>query len=477
MAISPPRPGAVRSALLGISVFLFMIIYLSGPNLVHNAATHHTQSKRNAFNYINDNIDIKSNAKEHRDTGNRDIHHTERYPHHFHLRGATFNESGTARVFSSPMKSTLLHSFSPDLERSAASRMVDPARDQVYFANSPAITWYNGKLYLVARIWLDRERYEAKNNWPANHFADNFLYTQVFDRELRPITNGSMMGIPMPKQWWVGDGPIEPRMYSAFGKLYVTFNGAVAFRKHFPMDFTIIWDYFDNRPIIPDIVGGSPMLRVKEKDSMPRDKHWMSFILKDKLYFVQNIDPLRVMNCDVNAKCEFVHHDVSADGLIFHSKRNHLRGGTPFELYEWPYYIGVAHSTLYKRYNRHRYYSANLVVLSVEEPFRIVYVSEPLQLNHDIFYETPMVRSRYIEDGFLFPVSLILENKDTMTIGGHINDFSSVLIRFTGMQRLMASIMNNDRNDSPHKGPPVFSIQSYIRRATMNATKIIFTGL
>ena len=54
--------------------------------------------------------------------------------------------------------SCLIHSFSPHVEREAARRFLDPARDNHYYANSPAITWDDHQLVLVSRVWLDRER-------------------------------------------------------------------------------------------------------------------------------------------------------------------------------------------------------------------------------------------------------------------------------------------------------------------------------
>ena len=50
------------------------------------------------------------------------------------------------------------------------------------------------RLVMVARIWLERERYEEKQNWPANHFADNWLFTQEYDRRMMPVNNASIMG-------------------------------------------------------------------------------------------------------------------------------------------------------------------------------------------------------------------------------------------------------------------------------------------
>ena len=132
----------------------------------------------------------------------RTLHVTERLPHAFELGGYLFNESGRSHGLRKRVTTSLVHSFSPYIEREAAKRFIDPPHDNVYFANSPAITWYHGQLVLVARIWLDREKYEPKNDWPANHFADNWLYTQRFNHRMEPITEGAILGIPSPKQWW-----------------------------------------------------------------------------------------------------------------------------------------------------------------------------------------------------------------------------------------------------------------------------------
>ena len=95
---------------------------------------------------------------------------------------------------------------------------------------------------------------------------------------MRPISNGSIIGIPMPKQWWVGDGPIEPRLFIHKDTLYITFNGAMGFSHKIQMDFTIMWNYDQNVALIPKIKGGSPMVNATEKNDMPRDKVYISFI-------------------------------------------------------------------------------------------------------------------------------------------------------------------------------------------------------
>ena len=89
----------------------------------------------------------------------RSIDAVERHCLRFDMGGHLFNELGRNGVVRGSVTSCLVHSFSPYIEREAARRFLDPARDNVYFANSPAITWDGDELVLVSRIWLDRERY------------------------------------------------------------------------------------------------------------------------------------------------------------------------------------------------------------------------------------------------------------------------------------------------------------------------------
>lgn len=387
--------------------------------------------------------------------------------------GTHFVASGRNFDLSSEVTMSLVHSFSPYVEREAAKRFLDPAHDNVYFANSPAVLWHQGELILVTRIWLDREKYEPKKDWPANHFADNFLYTQKFDHRMRPVSNGSIIGIPSPKQWWVGDGPIEPRLTQVKGHVLVSFNAAMAFNHETPMDYTALWDLGENYVIVPQIEGGTPMVNATEKDDMPRDKHWMALIQHDELYFVHNLDPLRVMKCTLRGYCSFVHNEKDNSGFIFQHHISHLRGGTPFEHYSGEYFISIAHSTMYKTSNHHRFYTAHLVVLHVN-PYRIVYVSDHLQVHPQVYRDAPMVRWRWIDDGFIFPVGLIIENKDSIIIGVHVNDFSSVLLRMRGVAKLMESVIQLDQRQNSGKGPPIGCLHKHVHDREANLTTLGF---
>ena len=99
------------------------------------------------------------------------------------------------------VSTTLLFSFSPDVERRVKSMFPDPMNENIFYANSPALYWdrdFNdgiGRLIVVMRIWLDRERYEEKNNWPKNAFLDNYFYTRTYDNEFKPLDPGSIMVI------------------------------------------------------------------------------------------------------------------------------------------------------------------------------------------------------------------------------------------------------------------------------------------
>lgn len=380
---------------------------------------------------------------DHKENAAPRIEAPERLHFQFDLTGYLMVPKGRGQKLTSPLVSSLVYSFSPEIEREAARKFLDPPHQQVFFANSPAVEWFRGELVLVSRIWLDRERYEAKQNWPPNHFADNYLYTQRFDRFMRPIDNGSIIGIPAPKQWWVGDGPIEPRTVKVQNKLFITFNSAMAFKYKYFMDYTVMWDYLENRVVIPKIKGGTPMKNATEANDMPRDKHWMALLVNNNLHFVQNLDPLRVMKCTLSGKCKFVHEPPKKTKFVFEHSTSHLRGGTPFVHYSGAYYFSIAHSTMYKNSNGHRFYTAHIVVMRVK-PYRIVYVSNDLKVHNDIYTSAPMVRPMYIDDGFIFPVGLILENPDEFLLGVHANDFNAILLRFRGLRNLMETVIEAD---------------------------------
>jgi len=127
---------------------------------------------------------------------------------------------------------------------------------------------------------------------------------------------------------------------------------------------------------------------------------------------------------------------------------------------------------MYKVTNSHRYYTAHLIVLSVRPTYRVVYVSDSLRVHSKVYRAAPMMRPRYIDDGFIFPVGLIVENDDSVALGVHVNDHSSVILRLKGLKTVMDRIIGQDRRRGSKRGPPVGDIQQHIHDILVNETHV-----
>ena len=127
---------------------------------------------------------------------------------------------------------------------------------------------------------------------------------------------------------------------------------------------------------------------------------------------------------------------------------------------------------MYKSANYHRYYTAHLVVLCVRPTYRVVYVSGSLRVHPRLFRTAPMVRPRYIDDGFIFPVGLVVEDLDRLAVGVHVNDDSSIILRLKGVKALMDNVMRLDQRQRAAAGPPVGFLQQYIHDMVANETNI-----
>ena len=188
-------------------------------------------------------------------SSDQNILRPDRHIHRFIVHGAIFNKNGIYKNISSNIQTSLIHSFSPDVERNAASKFVDPPHDNSFLANSPAFIFDKGKILTVLRIWIQREKYERTKKFPVNHFPDNHLFSQIYDRHFRPLDEGEILGIPTPKQFSLGDGPLEPRIIKFGSKILITFNVGMGIDHTTLVDNTIWFDYERKRPIIPEIKG------------------------------------------------------------------------------------------------------------------------------------------------------------------------------------------------------------------------------
>ncbi|XP_067936625.1 uncharacterized protein [Watersipora subatra] len=391
----------------------------------------------------------------------------------FELEGGVFGSDGLLKELSTMIHVSLIHSFSPDTEKHFREMMVDPVRNEHrIYANSPAILQLkSGEVITVMRVWLEKEIWDLTKQSPHNTFSDNYFYIQRFDRQMKPITTGRILGIATPIQWSIGDGPIEPRIFTVNDTIYLTFNTGIFTETRKTIDSTFVWDLTSNKAIMPKIYGGQPMVDNKQDGSMPRDKHWAALVKGPKLFFTYNLDPLRVIDCGIHNSsmdCTFVHKE-GAESYTFKDQRDGLRGGTPFVLYKYPYYISVAHGTYFRdcrdadsRCNGRRYYTTHIILMTIEPDFKIVYVSGNIAFPEESF-QIPLVRYRFIESSFFFPVGLILENADSLVLGGHINDHSSVLYRISNISSVMKQVIELDQLASDNQGPALGVFQDYTR--------------
>lgn len=339
--------------------------------------------------------------------------------------------------------------------------------------------WHKGEIVCIMRIWLEKEIYNDNKSIkrPLNDFSDNYLYVQKFDRHMQPTSPGSILGIPTPKQWQIGDGPIEPRLFKIDeDNVYASFNTGVFLSDGKPLDGTFFWDYIRHKVMIPEIEGGSPIIKTKVGSGMPRDKHWTPYIDQGKLRMVYNLDPLRILSCNHDFFCKFIHFE-GEESYIFEQQKDSLRGGTPWILYQYPYYFSIGHTTLFKDPSWDRIYTMNVVIYKATPVPRVVYVSGPIQIHDQPMHEVPIVRSEYIKDPFFFPVSVIAEDEDSIVIGGHINDYSSVLIRVRGIGQLLSDVVKSDKQQPENMaGPPKGQLHNTTKTFASLATKTKFYG-
>ncbi|ELU12079.1 hypothetical protein CAPTEDRAFT_204261, partial [Capitella teleta] len=125
--------------------------------------------------------------------------------------------------------------------------------------------------------------------------------------------------------------------------------------------------------------------------------------------------------------------------------------GTSFIEYEWPYFVSVAHGVIHKEVDGEdtRHYTCNLALLRVEPTFRFVYISSDIKFSQSIYTDIDGVTyfgQVPITNNFAFPVSMVLENRNSLVMGAHINDNVSVLLRLKGFQSILRTAIDIDQN-------------------------------
>ncbi|CAH1784813.1 unnamed protein product [Owenia fusiformis] len=348
------------------------------------------------------------------------------------------------------IESSLLHEFSPDIEDRVRNLFINDTgdNDQLEFhVISPAILPYKGNIMVVARVWLNYERRYHIRDKEMNRWIDNYLYTQMFDGNMRPLSSGNILGIPVPVQYSLNTGCSDARIFNWMGSLMILFYMAMKDNEGTDIGHLFILDYDRNILRKPKIV---------DHKIANIDSNWSPLVIDDSLHFVYTLDPLRILKClkDVHMDiiCHFVTSlDTTLQKYPFDVHRDILRGGSPFMPYKESYFISVAHSTLTyftpEQDMPHPVYGAHIVLLKVY-PFRIIHVSEPFKIHPRIYDNIPLVRKHFILAPFFYPTGLIVENSDTIDIGVHINDYRAFIVRVTGIENILNKAMKSDsRND------------------------------
>ncbi|XP_074658723.1 uncharacterized protein LOC141911634 [Tubulanus polymorphus] len=367
------------------------------------------------------------------------------HPQYQNSEGCMFYEDSVENCFKTPLNVTLLRFLSPQLENLAIRHFLGVPGDNLMYANSPAFYQErDGNYTIVARMWQEAEAYASLNQRqaPLNVYQDNLFFTVRANDKLEPIDKGHFIGIPSPSSGQIGAGPIEPRLFQFKNRLLVSYNMAYRPGKQSFLDYTFIWDYHRQYVMTPQIKeGGSVVLNMSTASGYQRrDKHWMALIDRNQLFMVQTLEPLRVLQCNVTDEfhCSYV-----GGARIPLAGVGSVRGGTPFILYKWPFYISAVHSTITRKIDTKykRYYIFHLLVMSVDPVFKIEYMTEAINIHPLVLKSCPIVRHLYIADEFFFPVSIHLETDDSIVVGGHINDHSAAVFRVTGIREMMAQVM------------------------------------
>ena len=380
---------------------------------------------------------------------------------HSEVEGYLFSDECIAVVYIGQIQSALLLNLSPFIVRETHRRFLDISGNTNHCVMSPAVEQMHGKIIIAYRIFRCYPWGESL----FRQFQQDLVYLQEYNQELIPIGPGYFIAYGYPKMKILNDGPQDPRAFKFRGRLYLFIHAGVQID---PMIRPILWDVEANRPIlliVKDNVFGTKL-------EAGADKNWMALVLDDTLYFVQYLDPLLVVKCELNGTCEYVHNlplspfDANITGAI-DPYWDVLHGGTPFKHYSDNYYIGLIHGK-YKK-NAPKYlvsaYTSHIILFNTNT-FRVVFLSGHIPLNPELYRGRP--RPEYTLLSFYFPVSVVVESRDSLLVFAHVNDNSSFMLRISGIEGMLRDVMKKDKTDPAENGPPVGCMQEslWTRKAT-----------
>ena len=300
-------------------------------------------------------------------------------------------------------------------------------------------------IFVFTRVW-----YSKVTCLSACNPDRSYLYAQVLTNDYQPTTysmslaNGeilqfpSILNISTPEVNECCLGPEDPRIIvNENNQILISFNMIDIDKKR------KIWfyDIFNHRQI-PLTISDHSLLNVV--------KNWSPFIKDNELYFIYSYNPLKILQCSTEqGSCHFILKNQTTNQI------SSLRGGTQLVRFRNSnYYVGIARTTIFCQ-KCQRFYRPHLFILStIDEQFRIIYVSEPLLLdNIPTFAFEFMTEKRSNKDfcdniiRIMTPGSIVSWKlpEDKLIFALSINDMKSYLVSITGFGKVVESVISKIR--------------------------------
>ena len=330
-----------------------------------------------------------------------------------------------------------VHNFSPFIEAAAMLRRIDPFNVTFHCAIRPAIVALKDHLVTAFQMTECPEREK-----PGYRVHKNFIFVQKYDFQLQPKGYGHMVWFGYPN---AREGPRDPNAFVLNERPFLAFHpGTFKSTNRTVTTWPIVWDVIDRAPVIPLLAGNV---------SLSAGRDWLPLV-DDKgfLHLIQTLDPLAVLKCNVsgeNCQCTNMNANIKRPGSdlgsgvstdILHLLSTHGQvtwsGGSPFQLYRWPYYISVF--TVFhaeKTDPEVDLYTTHLVVLRIDF-FRIVFISDKIAIHSDNNSTSVQMSIR--------PSGLLLQTDDSMLMTATVNEKTSWVFLVTGLKRLMDLVLPSE---------------------------------
>ncbi|CAF1989131.1 unnamed protein product [Rotaria magnacalcarata] len=289
--------------------------------------------------------------------------------------------------------------------------------------------------------------------WYTTHFCNqicdsdrNFLYIEAFNSNYRRISydlntkNGKIIQIPglLPIQQSTINtccsGPRNVRgIMNENNELLLIFNMIDSDKQEKVWSYNVFTDE-------------QTSLLMQHNFSENTNDHWIPFIKNDKFHFIYSFKPLNVLRCSIDhSECKLMsetqvvnNFSCFADGTQFIRYRNS------------DYFVGFAYTKVSCDECQY-FYRPHVVVLStISERFRLVYVSEPMVLDDIPMFDSFSILNDKNTSNFGYGTisKLVSESitnwewsNDKLSFTISINNQKSFLVSVVGISEIVQSII------------------------------------